>query len=161
MISPSAKLDVNGTFHAKNHGWRITGAGGNATYTAGELFFRSNKSPYGQYVTTYNSASSGQWSHSTGRFTFPTTGLYMITIHMFLNGTASGRYSRIYFRRTNGTANYDQYMLFPEYLSNNQKSWSTFYYATANDYFYMAPEAGSITLYIAETHTVLEVYKIW
>ena len=158
---PGAKLDVNGTFHAKNHGWRITGSGGNATYSAGQRFLRSNYSPYGSSVSVYNGASSGQWSHSNGYFTFPTSGLYMITLHMFVNGTATGRYSRVDFKRSNGVSNISQYMYFPESLANNQKSWSTMYIANAGDFFYMYPEAGTITLYIALTHTVLEVYKIW
>jgi hypothetical protein len=158
--SPNAKLDVNGTFNAKNHGWRITGAGGNATYTAGDRFFRSNKSPYGSSITTYHGASSSQWSASSGKFTFPTAGLYHINLHMFVNGTVNGRYSMIEFQRSNGTANYSQYMYFREYLQDNQKNWSTMYEAGAGDNFCMYPQAGSITLYLAGTHTVLEVYKI-
>jgi len=94
-------------------------------------------------------------------FTFPTSGLYMITLHMFLNGTATGRYSIVDFKRSNGVSNISQYMYFPESLANNQKSWSTMYIANAGDFFYMYPESGTITLYIALTHTVLEVYKIW
>jgi hypothetical protein len=160
MQSPNAKLDVNGTFNAKNHGWRITGSGGNATYSAGDRFFRSNKSPYGSSITTYHGAYSGQWNASLGKFTFPTAGLYHINLHMFVNGTVSGRYSMIEFQRSNGTANYSQYMYFSEYLSDNQKNWSTMYEAGAGDYFYMYPQSGSITLYIAATHTVLDVYKI-
>ena len=158
--SPNAKLDVNGTFNAKNHGWRITGAGGNATYSAGDRFFRSNKSPYGSSITTYHGASSGQWSASSGKFTFPTAGLYHINLHMFVNGTVSGRYSIIEFQRSNGTTNYSQYMYFKEYLNDNQKNWSTMYEAGAGDNFCMYPQSGSITLYIASIHTVLDVYKI-
>ena len=119
---------MNGTFNAKNHGWRITGAGGNATYSAGDRFFRSTKSPYGSSITTYHGASSGQWSHWSGKFTFPTAGLYHINLHM--------------------------------YLQDNQKNWSTMYEAGAGDNFCMYPQAGSITLYLAAVHTVLDVYKI-
>lgn len=158
--SPNAKLDVNGTFNAKNHGWRITGAGGNATYSAGDRFFRSNKSPYGSSITTYHGASSGQWSASSGKFTFPTAGLYHINLHMFVNGTVAGRYSMIEFQRSNGTTNYSQYMYFREYLADNQKNWSTMYEAGAGDDFCMYPQGGSITLYLAAVHTVLDVYKI-
>ena len=79
---------------------------------------------------------------------------------MFVNGTGGGRYSMIEFRRSNGTGNYSQYMYFREYLNDNQKNWSTMYEAGAGDYFYMYPQSGSITLYIASIHTVLDVYKI-
>jgi hypothetical protein len=163
---PQTKLDVNGTFTAKNKGWLITGGGGNAVYdSASDKFFSStvNSSFYGSSVTTYNGASSSSWNSTDGVFTYPEDGLYQVTLHMFINGTTSGRYNMFRIDDANGTAQETQYMVFtPEtWGSNYQRSWTTFVTVQSGWKSYMYPQSGSITLYLSSQHTVLKINKIY
>jgi hypothetical protein len=161
--SPTTTLDVNGPATFANPWWIITGSGGNATYTAGQVWGSSavNGSFYGSAVYTGGGASSGQWNGSTGVFTFPLKGVYSITITMFINATTAGRWSVMNFSSSvSGSSN--QYMDFDPsaYTGNNQRSFTIQRYFNANDTFYCNTEGGSITLYWALTHTVFFINKI-
>jgi hypothetical protein len=166
VANPAVKLDVNGTFTAKNKGWSITGGGGNAVYDSESDTFLSstvNSSVYGSSVTTYNGASSSSWNSTDGVFTYPEDGLYQVTIHMFINATSSGRYGVFRVTDADGTAQETQYMVFsPEnWGANYQRSWTTFVTVQSGWKSYMYPQSNSsITLYLADQHTVLKINKI-
>lgn len=161
--SPGATLEVNGAATFGNPWWIITGSGGNATYTAGQVWGSSavNGSYYGSSVNTGGGASSSQWNGSTGIFTFPQKGVYSITICMFINGTLGGRWAVLRVS-SSVSGSSDQYMDFDptNYGGNNQRNFKLDRYFNANDTFYCQTEGGSITLYWALIHTVYFINKI-
>ena len=161
--SPGATLEVNGAATFGNPWWIITGSGGNATYTAGQVWGSStvNGTYYGSTVNTGGGASSSQWNGSTGIFTFPQKGVYSITICMFINATVSGRWAVLRVG-SSVSGSSDQYMDFDptNYAGNNQRNFKLDRYFNANDTFYCQTEGGSITLYWAAVHTQYFINKI-
>jgi len=163
VTNPGVTLEVNGIATFANPWWIITGSGGNATYTAGQVWGSSavNASFYGSSVFTGGGASAGQWNGATGVFTFPQKGVYSITICMFINGTTSGRWSVMSIASSvSGSSN--QYMEFDptNYAGNNQRNFKIVRYFNANDTFNCYTEGGAITLYWALIHTVYFINKI-
>jgi hypothetical protein len=164
--SPDQLLHVEGLFYAKNYGWNITrSSGGNATYSAGEVFFGSNadSSYYFQSVVGYNGANTGQWNSTAGTFSIPEKGLYLINLYIFINGATSGRWFVFYHRNSGGGINYSQYCMFePNNLSSdNVRSFTTSRIFAAGDYFeFQHASGGNITLYLGGQHTSMSIYKL-
>jgi hypothetical protein len=161
--NPGVTLEVNGIATFANPWWIITGSGGNATYTTGQVWGSSavNASFYGSSVFTGGGASAGQWNGATGVFTFPQKGVYSITICMFINGTLSGRWSIMSIASSvSGSSN--QYMEFDptNYAGSNQRNFKIVRYFNANDTFNCYTESGAITLYWNPIHTVYYINKI-
>jgi len=161
--SPGVPLEVNGAATFGNPWWIITGSGGNATYSAGQVWGSSavNGTYYGSSVYTGGGASSSQWSGSTGVFTFPQKGVYSITVTMFINGALGGRWAVLRVG-SSVSGSGDQYMDFDSVNlgSNYQRNFKLDRYFNANDTFYCQTEGGQITLYWALQHTVFFINKI-
>jgi len=161
--SPGVPLEVNGAATFGNPWWIITGSGGNATYSAGQVWGSSavNGTYYGSSVYTGGGASSSQWNGSTGIFTFPQKGMYSITVTMFINGALGGRWAVLRVG-SSVSGSGDQYMDFDSVNlgSNYQRNFKLDRYFNANDTFYCQTEGGQITLYWALVHTVFFINKI-
>jgi hypothetical protein len=160
---PLTTLDVNGPATFANPWWIITGSGGNANYTATQVWGSSavNATYYGSIVNTGGGASAAQWAGSTGIFTFPLAGVYSITVTMFINGTTAGRYALMNFTSSvSGSSN--QYMEFDPtaFGTNYARNFKIVRYFNANDTFYCSTEGGSIQLFWASQHTQYYINKI-
>ena len=163
--NPVATLQVGGTFTSNNPSWFIThSSGGNATYssTSGNWFSSAaNATYYGNSVVTGGSALASAWNSATGVFTFPVAGTYCIVVSMFDNGTTVGRYARASFGTT--IKPLSQYMIFNAQTAstgNNINTWSYIKQVNAGDTFNIYSEGGTITLYLAETHSCINIFKI-
>jgi hypothetical protein len=162
-MSVSGNVSMSGTLTTNNPGWILWhNAGGNAVYDAANKIWGSTISNgiYFDATNPYNGASSSAWNSSTGVFTFPSAGLYLITINMFINGATAGRTGLIRF--TSSISPLFQYIPFDKISlpDNTQKTFTMVKQCNANDNFYVYTETGSITLYLAQGHSTFFINKI-
>jgi hypothetical protein len=144
--------------------WFIThSVGGNATYnsTSGAWFSSTaNGTIYGNYIAVGGTASASAFNTTTGTFTFPAAGTYTISVPMFINGATGGRYAIAIFGSSIKPGS--QYFEFTSnnLASNEMRTWTYVKQVNAGDTMYLSTPAGSITLYLAEVHTTLNIFKI-
>jgi len=161
---PMAKLDVNGTLTAKNPCWMLTNStGGNAVYdTTSKIWGSSiNNAVYFNTVNIYNGANTNSWNSTTGRFTFPLSGVYIITINMFINAIVAGRTCIISFNSAIEPTS--QYFMFDQGNTPTapyQRNYTLTKLCNANDSFVVYSESGSMTLYLANVHTNFIIQKV-
>jgi hypothetical protein len=163
-------IDENGNvFVAKNLTtsnpyWFITySSGGNATYTptSGSWFSSTaNGTIYGNSVTIGGTALTSAFNTTSGTFTFPVAGTYLISVPMFINGAAAGRYAIATFGSS--IKPISQYFEFTStnLPTNEMRTWTFVKQVNGNDTMYLSTPGGSITLYLAETHTTLNIFKV-
>jgi hypothetical protein len=163
-------IDENGNvFVAKNLTtsnpyWFITySSGGNATYTptSGSWFSSTaNGTIYGNSVTIGGTALTSAFNTTSGTFTFPVAGTYLISVPMFINGASAGRYAIATFGSS--IKPISQYFEFTStnLPTNEMRTWTFVKQVNRNDTMYLSTPAGSITLYLAETHTTLNIFKV-
>lgn len=164
-IDASGNLQVTNNLTNNNPSWFITGGSGNAVYTntSGNYFANNGtgNSFYFNTVVTFGTASSSAWNSSTGVFTAPVNGLYLIQINFFINGSVGGRWGRINFTSTSYTTPSFFYLPFESTnLGNATRGWSCVRQFSSGDTFNITCESGAVTLYLADGHTTLEVTKI-
>jgi hypothetical protein len=163
-------IDENGNvFVAKNLTtsnpyWFITySSGGNATYTptSGSWFSSTaNGTIYGNSISVGGTALTSAFNTTSGTFTFPVAGTYLISVPMFINGAAAGRYAIATFGSS--IKPISQYFEFTStnLPTNEMRTWTFVKQVNGNDTMYLSTPAGSITLYLAETHTTLNIFKV-
>ena len=144
--------------------WYITNSsGGNATYTStsGAWFSSTaNGTIYGNSITVGGTALASAFNTTSGTFTFPAAGTYLISVPMFINGSVAGRYAIATF--STSIKPISQYMEFTStnLPLNEMRTWTFVKQVNENDTMYLGSPAGTITLYLAETHTSLNIFKI-
>jgi hypothetical protein len=142
--------------------WFITSStGGNATYSAGAVWFSSTASgTYGDLVGVGGTALTSAFNKTSGAFTFPVAGTYLISVPMFINGATGGRYAIATFGSS--IAPVSQYFEFTStnLPSNEMRTWTYVKQVNAGDTMYLSTPAGSITLFIYTTHSCLNIFKI-
>jgi hypothetical protein len=168
--SPNYTLEVTGNIFVSknlttgNPYWFIThSTGGNATYTSGGgSWFSStaNGTIYGNSITVGGSALTSAFNTTSGTFTFPVAGTYLISVPMFINGAVAGRYAIANFGSSIKPGS--QYMEFTStnLPTNEMRTWTFVKQVNANDTMYLTTPGGSITLYLAEGHTTLNIFKV-
>ena len=163
-ISENGDVSITKNLTTGNPYWFIThSSGGNATYTSGGgSWFSStaNGTFYGNSITTGGSASSSAFNTTSGTFTFPVAGTYLISVPMFINGATGGRYAIAIFGSSIKPVS--QYFEFTStnLPANEMRTWTFVKQVNANDTMYLSTEYGSITLYLAETHSTLNIFKV-
>jgi hypothetical protein len=142
--------------------WFIThSSGGNATYSAGAVWFSSTASgTFGNSITVGGTASASAFNTTSGTFTFPVAGTYLISVPMFINGATGGRYAIATFGSSIKPVS--QYFEFTStnLPSNEMRTWTYVKQVNAGDTMYLSTPAGSITLFLAETHSCLIIFKV-
>ena len=144
--------------------WFIThSSGGNATYTpGGGSWFSStaNGTFYGNSITVGGTASASAFNTTSGTFTFPVAGTYLISVPMFINGATGGRYAQATFGSSIKPVS--QYFEFTStnLPTNEMRTWTFVKQVNGNDTMFLNTQAGSITLFLAEVHTTLNIFKV-
>ena len=143
--------------------WFIThSSGGNATYTpgGGSWFSSTASGTFGNSITVGGTASASAFNTTSGTFTFPVAGTYLISVPMFINGATGGRYAIATF--ASSIKPVSQYFEFTStnLPANEMRTWTYVKQVNAGDTMYLSTPAGSITLYLAETHSCLIIFKV-
>jgi hypothetical protein len=163
-IDENGNVFITKNLTTGNPYWFIThSSGGNATYTSGGgSWFSStaNGTFYGNSITVGGTALTSAFNTTSGTFTFPVAGTYLISVPMFINGAVGGRYAIATFGSSIKPVS--QYFEFTSnnLPSNEMRTWTYVKQVNGNDTMALTTQAGSITLYLAETHTCLNIFKI-
>jgi hypothetical protein len=163
-IDENGNIFVSKNLTTGNPYWFIThSTGGNATYTSGGgSWFSStaNGTIYGNSITVGGTALTSAFNTTSGTFTFPVAGTYLISVLMFINGAVAGRYAIANFGSSIKPGS--QYMEFTStnLPTNEMRTWTFVKQVNANDTMYLTTQGGSITLYLAEGHTTLNIFKV-
>lgn len=178
---PSTLLDINGEFSANNPGWYFynnTGSAGDVSYTNGDVFF-ANPGISGGTGTQYfnnaklsNSALLSAWDSSSGVFTIPTSGMYIINIFVYhQTGTTASRSFVFQYLDSSSTIIDQQFLYFNNAAAisgNNERNMSyTRYFAAGEKFKVIHGSVGTTVLFfndgigVAEIgHTNMQVNKI-
>jgi hypothetical protein len=163
-IDENGNVFISKNLTTSNPYWFIThSSGGNATYnsTSG-AWFSSTANPtfYGNYIAVGGTALSSAFNSTSGTFTFPVAGTYMISVPMFINCAVGGRYANATFGSSIKPVG--QYFEFTtnNLGSNEMRTWTFVKQVNGNDTMSLGSPAGSVTLYLAEAHTSLNIFKV-
>jgi hypothetical protein len=162
-ISENGDVSTTKNLTTGNPYWFIThSSGGNATYSAGAVWFSStaNGIYYGNSITVGGTASTSAFNTTSGTFTFPVAGTYLISVPMFINGAVGGRYAIATFGSSIKPVS--QYFEFTStnLPLNEMRTWTYVKQVNAGDTMYLSSPQGSINLYLAETHSTLNIFKV-
>ena len=169
-----AKLTMDGHLSAKNPGWILdwSGTEGNQQFNSDDILFSGqSKSKYFNRVTTFNEANSNAWDGSTsstsGIFTIPSKGLYIITLNAFINGFTAGRIFS-FDHLDSGNSVIDLQLLdysldISSSTAENGRVMTINRIFNTGEKFRFKCKTGSVTLYMAgytTGHTNVHVYKV-
>jgi hypothetical protein len=162
-ISENGDVSTTKNLTTGNPYWFIThSSGGNATYTpgGGSWFSSTASGTFGNSITVGGTASASAFNTTSGTFTFPVAGTYLISVPMFINGATGGRYAIATFGSSIKPVS--QYFEFTStnLPSNEMRTWTFVKQVNAGDTMYLSTPAGSITLFLAETHSTLNIFKV-
>jgi hypothetical protein len=163
-IDEYGNVFISKNLTTSNPYWFIThSSGGNATYTVGGgAWFSStaNATFYGNSITVGGTASASAFNPTSGTFTFPVAGTYLISVPMFINGSVGGRYAIATFGSSIKPVS--QYFEFTStnLPSNEMRTWTYVKQVNGGDTMALTTQGGSITLYLAETHSCLIIFKV-
>jgi hypothetical protein len=162
-ISENGDVSTTKNLTTSNPYWFIThSSGGNATYTSGggSWFSSTASGTFGNSITVGGTASASAFNTTSGTFTFPVAGTYVISVPMFINGASGGRYAIASFGSSIKPAS--QYFEFTStnLPSNEMRTWTYVKQVNAGDTMALFSQGGSITLFLAETHSCLIIFKV-